>query len=112
MSKLFVFAPQDDEVAIAPRIAREAAAGTHVVCAFLTDGGAPAVRDAESRGVLCALGWSDVICVGLPDGRLVEHLEEAFQAIGGDPDEIITLAWEGGHQDQDAAHRLALDVRI
>jgi len=112
MSKLFVFAHQDDEVAIAPRIAREAAAGTHVVCAFLTDGGAPAVRDAESLAVLESLGVRDVIFVGLPEGRLVEHLEEAFQAIGGDPDEIITLAWEGGHQDHDAAHLVALALAI
>src|ERR1051325_724579 len=112
MSKLFVFAHQDDEVAIAPRIAREVAAGERVVCAFLTDGGAPAVRDAESRAVLESLGVRDVIFVGLPEGRLVEHLEEAFQAIGGDPDEIITLAWEGGHQDHDAAHLVALALAI
>src|SRR4029079_13639426 len=33
-------------------------------------------------------------------------------AIGGDPDEIITLAWEGGHQDHDAAHLVALALAI
>jgi hypothetical protein len=109
MSKLFLFAHQDDEVAIAPRIAREVAAGAHVVCVFLTDGGAPAVRDAESRAVLEEMGVSDVHFVGLPDGRLVEHLEEAYGAIEHiDADEIVTLAWEGGHQDHDAAHLVAL----
>lgn len=109
MSKLFVFAHQDDEVAIATRIAREVAAGARVVCAFLTDGGAPAVRDAESRAVLASLGVRDIVFVGLPDGTLVEHLEEAYRALEGiDADEIVTLAWEGGHQDHDAAHLVAL----
>lgn len=113
MSKLFVFAHQDDEVAIATRIAREVAAGAHVVCAFLTDGGAPKVRDAESRAVLQELGVHEVIFVGLPDGALVEHLEEAYRAIEHiDAEEIVTLAWEGGHQDHDAAHLVALALAI
>ncbi len=109
MSKLYLFAHQDDEVAIATRIARDVAAGAHVVCVFFTDGGAPAVRDAESRAVLRSLGVSDIRFVGLPDGALVEHLEEAYRAIEGiDAEEIVTLAWEGGHQDHDAAHLVAL----
>jgi LmbE family N-acetylglucosaminyl deacetylase len=109
MSELYVFAHQDDEVAIAPRIARDVAAGARVVCAFLTDGGAPAVRDAESRAVLAELGVRDVIFVGFPERELVEHLEEAYHALEEiDADEIITLAWEGGHQDHDAAHLVAL----
>jgi len=113
MSKLFLFAHQDDEVAIAPRIAREVAAGTRVVCAFLTDGGAPAVRDAESRLVLEELGVDEVHFVGLPERRLVEHLDEAYAAVEHiDADEIVTLAWEGGHQDHDAAHLVALALAI
>jgi LmbE family N-acetylglucosaminyl deacetylase len=113
MSELYVFAHQDDEVAIATRIAREAAAGTRVVCAFLTDGGAPAVRDRESRAVLEELGVGEVHFVGLPDGRLVEHLEEAFSALAGERfDRVVTLAWEGGHQDHDAAHLVALALAI
>lgn len=112
MSKLYVFAHQDDEVAIAPRIARDVASGARVVCAFLTDGGAPAMRNAESRAVLAELGVDDVIFVGLPDGRLVEHLEEALAALPRDVEEIVTLAWEGGHQDHDAAHLVALALAI
>lgn len=109
MSKLYVFAHQDDEVAIAPRIARDVAAGARVVCAFLTDGGAPAVRDAESRAVMAQLGVQDVIFAGFPERALVEHLEEAYRSIEAiDADEILTLAWEGGHQDHDAAHLVAL----
>ncbi|HYU25306.1 MAG TPA: PIG-L family deacetylase [Thermoanaerobaculia bacterium] len=113
MSKLFVFAHQDDEVAIATRIAREVAAGARVVCAFLTDGGAPQVRDAESRAALQELGVHELIFVGLPDGKLVEHLEEAYRAIEAiDAGEVMTLAWEGGHQDHDAAHLVALALAI
>ncbi len=113
MSKLYVFAHQDDEVAIAPRIARDVAAGARVVCAFLTDGGAPAVRDAESRAVLASLGVQDVLFVGLSERTLVEHLEEAYGALEAiDADEVITLAWEGGHQDHDAAHLVALALAI
>jgi len=113
MSKLFVFAHQDDEVAIAPRIAREVAAGERVICVFLTDGGAPAVRDAESRAVLAELGVQEVVFVGLRDGTLVEHLDEAYAAVEQiDADEIVTLAWEGGHQDHDAAHLVALALAV
>jgi len=108
MSKLYVFAHQDDEVAIAPRIARDVAAGARVVCAFLTDGGAPAVRDAESRAVLAELGVREAMFVGLPEKALVEHLEDAYAALPEDVDEVVTLAWEGGHQDHDAAHLVAL----
>src|ERR1043165_10179605 len=104
MSELYVFAHQDDEVAIAPRIARDVAAGARVVCAFLTDGGAPAVRDAESRAVMAELGVQDVIFVGFPERALVEHLDAAYYALEEiDAEAIVTLAWEGGHQDHDAA---------
>src|SRR5436305_3594234 len=104
---------EDDEVAIAPGIARDAASGARVVCAFLTDGGAPAVRGAESRAVLAGLGVQDVVFVGLSERTLVEHLEEAYRALEHiDADEVVTLAWEGGHQDHDAAHLVALALAI
>jgi hypothetical protein len=111
---LFVFAHQDDEVAVATRIVREVAAGTDVVCAFLTDGRRPEVRDAESRAVLESLGVRDIRFFGLPDGALVEHLEEALAALRsiGAVDEVVTLAWEGGHQDHDAAHLTALALGV
>lgn len=111
MSELYVFAHQDDEVAIATRVARNAKAG--VVCAFLTDGGAPGVRNDESRAVLASLGVHDVVFVGLADGTLVEHLEDAYAALAGlEFDQIVTLAWEGGHQDHDAAHLVALALAV
>jgi LmbE family N-acetylglucosaminyl deacetylase len=113
---LYVFAHQDDEYGIAARIARERDA----VCVFLTDGAAsvPAhIRDEESRRVLAKLGVDDILFLGsahgIPDGALVEHLERALQLLdeamrGRELAEVITLAWEGGHQDHDAAHLVAL----
>jgi LmbE family N-acetylglucosaminyl deacetylase len=119
---LCVFAHQDDEYGVATRIARERRAGRRVICAFLTDGAAKvpsSVRDAESRGVLARVGVdeSDILFLGsqhdIPDGSLVEHLEAAFHVLElamreRDLGEVITLAWEGGHQDHDAAHLVAV----
>jgi LmbE family N-acetylglucosaminyl deacetylase len=111
MTALFVFAHQDDELAIATRIERE----RNAICVFLTDGGNPTVRDAESRDVLTRLGVDDFHFLGadIPDGTLVEHLESAYAHLTAAMeqkriDEVLTLAWEGGHQDHDAAHLVAV----
>jgi len=119
---LCVFAHQDDEYGVAARIARERRDGRRVICAYLTDGAASvpsAVRDGESRAVLTQLGVpdDDIFFLGsehdIPDGSLVEHLEAAFHLLDHamherDIGEVITPAWEGGHQDHDAAHLVAL----
>jgi len=119
---LCVFAHQDDEYGVATRITRERRAGRRVICAFLTDGAASvpsSVRDAESRSVLTRVGVdeSDILFLGsqhdIPDGSLVEHLEAAFHILDRavrerDIGEVVTLAWEGGHQDHDAAHLVAV----
>jgi LmbE family N-acetylglucosaminyl deacetylase len=119
---LCVCAHQDDEWGIAARIARECRGGRRVVCAFLTDGAASvpsAVRDAESRAVLLDAGVraDDILFLGsrhgIPDGSLVEHLDAAYlrlaAAVQGVPvAEVVTLAWEGGHHDHDAAHLVAV----
>jgi LmbE family N-acetylglucosaminyl deacetylase len=119
---LCVFAHQDDEYGVAARIARERKSGRRVICAYLTDGAAQvpsSVRDAESRVVLTHVGVdeSDILFLGsrhdIPDGSLVEHLEAAFHLLeravrDRDVGEVITLAWEGGHQDHDAAHLVAV----
>jgi LmbE family N-acetylglucosaminyl deacetylase len=121
---LCVFAHQDDEYGILSRIARECRRGRRVVCAFLTDGaayGPSAVRDAESRSVLAHAGVApdDVLLLGsghgVPDGRLVEHLDRALalleDAVSELPiAEVLTLAWEGGHQDHDAAHLVGVVI--
>jgi LmbE family N-acetylglucosaminyl deacetylase len=117
---LFVFAHQDDECLLSTRLAREVAAGRRVHCVYLTAGGAPAsVRDAESRVVLADLGVAEAdahfvgSAHGIPDGSLALHLASAGrlleEAVGRHPiHRVFSLAYEGGHQDHDAAHVVAL----
>jgi LmbE family N-acetylglucosaminyl deacetylase len=127
---VFLFAHQDDEAAVFPRIEAELAAGQRIVCIYLTDGGfggqSTAVRNAESLTVLTAMGVdaADLVFLGdqtrIRDGYLYESLELGFQAsldVVSGLASIATLyvmAWEGGHQDHDAGHLvgLALAVRL
>ena len=114
---VFVFAHQDDELATASRIRHARAGGEEVTCVYLTDGAsrvASDIRDAESRRVLESLDVHDVRFLGsrerIPDGALPEHLDRALELVEGEieaVDEVVTLAWEGGHQDHDAAHLVA-----
>lgn len=115
---LFVFAHQDDEVAAASRISFEIQRGTDVFCAFLTDGGAPRVRNAESIAALGSLGVApDHILVPgseipIADGTLPGHLNAALDHLerataGIQVHTVYCLAWEGGHQDHDASHLVA-----
>jgi LmbE family N-acetylglucosaminyl deacetylase len=122
MHALFVFAHQDDEIAAAARIAFLVRSGATITCVFLTNGegrGArSAERDQESRRVLTQLGV-DLSRVhfpgskeGIPDGALVEHLDRAYalleDCVSERVDEVWCLAWEGGHQDHDASHLIAV----
>ena len=123
---LFVYAHQDDEIATAARIRHMVRAGWTISCVYLTDGeGGRArsdVRDAESRRVLGELGLelARVHFLGsrerIPDGRLFEHLDRALAlteaAVAGVPDEVWTLAYEGGHQDHDACHLVAMAYAV
>ena len=118
---LFVFAHQDDEVAAASRIQFELGQGADVFCAFLTDGGTgvpPGLRNRESLAVLESLGVrSDRIAfIGsekpIADATLVDHLDAALSRLrermaGVIVDKVFCLAWEGGHQDHDAAQLVA-----
>ncbi|MBV8490634.1 MAG: PIG-L family deacetylase [Candidatus Eremiobacteraeota bacterium] len=123
MGALFLFAHQDDEYAAAPWIVREVAAGASIACVYLTDGGSrvdPAVRDAESRRALHALGVGDdavvFLAVGatrVADGALASRAVEASAALEvwlGNafvPERIYAPSYEGGHPDHDAAHVIA-----
>ena len=119
---LFVLAHQDDEVFLSTRIERERACGHAAWCAFLTDGRArgadPARRNAESLRVLgrLAVDAGHVrFSRSVPDGQLPLYLEpslaELSEWLGGITFErIYTTAYEGGHQDHDAAHLVALAV--
>ncbi|HEX6099549.1 MAG TPA: PIG-L family deacetylase [Thermoanaerobaculia bacterium] len=122
MHALFVFAHQDDEIAAAARIAYLVRSGATITCVYLTNGegrGAPsAIRDEESRRVLRHLG-ADLARIHfagseerIPDGALVEQLDRALALLESrvpeTVDEVWCLAWEGGHQDHDAAHLVAV----
>ena len=117
---LFVLAHQDDEVFLSTRIERERAGGHVVWCAFLTDGRArgadPARRNAESLRVLERLSVDPAhvrFSRNVPDGQLPLHLEPSLAELsawlgGVALQRIYTTAFEGGHQDHDAAHIVAL----
>lgn len=120
---LFVFAHQDDEVAAASRIMYEVASGAEVFCACLTDGSgrgaSSAVRDRETIAALTELGVAPerIFFLGsripIADGRLPESLEIALQNLERVTSSLriarmYALAWEGGHQDHDASHLVAV----
>lgn len=120
---LFLFAHQDDEVAVFHCIEKELRQGHRVVCGFLTDGSAaapPRVRNQESLAALSRLGvaGSDVWFIGEAAGIRDLHLHEsldaayaglvgALQSSLGDIGKIYAPAWEGGHPDHDATHLVA-----
>ena len=120
---LFLLPHQDDEVFIGPRISFELSRGSTSYFVYLTDGvitreGSP-VRDDESRTFLKRLGIAEeqIIFLGteshIPDGDLVNHLEKCFELLlerikGHAFTEIYAPAWEGGHEDHDAAFLIGL----
>lgn len=114
MNVLFVFAHQDDEVAAATRMLLALRDGDRVICAYLTDGAirvAAAVRNDETRRALARIGVTDLFFAAIPDGNLPEHAAQGLAFLEqniGEVGEVVTLAWEGGHQDHDAAHVIAL----
>lgn len=112
----------DDEFAILPFLSVAQREGRDLHLVWLTDGAAagsdPGRRQAESEGVVGRFGLRPKtmrfigIERGLPDGYLHEHMDRALLAVSdvleGLPAEVELLlpAWEGGHQDHDAAHAL------
>jgi LmbE family N-acetylglucosaminyl deacetylase len=115
MNVVFVFAHQDDEIAFASRIRMNVGRGDRVTCVCLTDGASavPASRrDEESNRVLATLGVPPLLVdrERIADGFLPEQMDRALaflERAAIDAEEIVTLAWEGGHQDHDAAHLIA-----
>jgi LmbE family N-acetylglucosaminyl deacetylase len=119
---LFLLAHQDDEIFIAPRISYELSRGAAPFFVFLTNGvtgGDRSERDNESRACLKRLGVHEeqIVFLGtefhIPDSQLVSHLEQCFGSLiekikGYAFDEIYAPAWEGGHQDHDAAFLIGL----
>jgi LmbE family N-acetylglucosaminyl deacetylase len=121
---IFLLPHPDDEFGVFAEIDATRAAGNRALCIFLTDGAAagqsPERRNAESTGVLQKLGVdsADIAFLGcqldVPDGSLAQHLtrvKAGVEAIVGAStpfDRIYMPAWEGGHQDHDAAHLIGL----
>ncbi|MDF4002847.1 PIG-L family deacetylase [Luteibacter sp. PPL552] len=123
---LFVFAHPDDEFFCIPFI-RDAVKELHEVrFVYLTDGAwggqSASRRIQESLRVLSRYGVnaSQVHFLGhemnIPDGKLHLHLSAAYEAIrslcGERLTNVFSPAWEGGHQDHDATHALALAVAL
>lgn len=124
---LFVLAHQDDEFFCLPFISRALAEGKHVKCVYLTNGGYGGQpidrRITESLKVLQAVGIdaANVTFLGvqekIPDGLLHLHAAQVFVALRSfcqrnRPSQMFVPAWEGGHQDHDVCHALALYVSI
>jgi LmbE family N-acetylglucosaminyl deacetylase len=123
---LFLFAHQDDEFSVFQKILDELAAGSKVVCAFMTTGtvgGAPPeARNRESLAVLKKLGVGegDVIFVGqqlkIDDGALMHRLADAaawlrsWIAACPSLSGLYLPAWEGGHPDHDSLHAVGVTV--
>jgi LmbE family N-acetylglucosaminyl deacetylase len=123
---IFLLPHPDDEFGVYAELEASRAAGRPALCIFLTDGAAagqsPKRRNAESTAVLTKLGvgGSDIAFLGcqlgVPDGSLAKHLHRVkagVEAIIGAVtpcDRLYMPAWEGGHQDHDAAHLLGLSI--
>jgi LmbE family N-acetylglucosaminyl deacetylase len=120
---LFLFAHNDDEFFVLPRLQREVAAGNSVMCVYTTDGAAyhesPERRFAESQKVLgsCGVPPEAIIPLGaqrkVRDGTSFRHLECLWKDLlaltsSRKIDRMYVPAWEGGHADHDAAHLLAV----
>jgi LmbE family N-acetylglucosaminyl deacetylase len=122
-SHLFLLPHQDDEFGVFHVLEDVISRGHRPVCVFLTEGsfrGRPGRRDDESRRVLLELGVDpqDIHFLGtrltVPDGDLASHLNVLFDHVNdlvapiGPLAAIYVPAWEGGHQDHDAAHALGV----
>lgn len=122
---LLVFAHPDDEFAVFPWIECAVREGSEVHAAWLTDGGWGGqdigIRQRESVAVLESLGMRQDCMhflgaqLGIEDGRLHASLGAATDALlelaaGMAATELMAPAWEGGHQDHDAAHLAACAV--
>jgi LmbE family N-acetylglucosaminyl deacetylase len=123
---VYVLAHPDDEFACSIPIRNAILAGDDVHCLYLTDGGyggqSVRVRMDESLRALALLGVERerVHFLGaehaLPDGALHRHFDRAAAVLSDwfrarSAIDIVHLpAWEGGHQDHDAAHLIGAMV--
>lgn len=120
---LFVLAHNDDEFFVLPRVLRERAEGRECLFLFTTDGAAygesPERRLSETLAVLgrCAVDPTAVVSLGtqlgIRDGTSHQSISSLWRGMqeslkGHAISKVFTLAWDGGHNDHDAAHLLAV----
>lgn len=120
---LFLFAHQDDEYGVFPLLEQLVGRRESIRVVYLTsgtlDGQRSERRNRESTDVLARIGIEEtqIYFAGadskFPDGKLYQYAKEAAAAVvaflenGVAPTRIYAPAWEGGHQDHDAAHIIA-----
>lgn len=132
--RILLLAPHPDDEIVACGIAavRARAEGARIFTLYLTTGvpprevlwpwqrgryGARISRRREEAVAAAALfGWEPVGFLDIPSRRLIAHLDEAAAAIGEalgetQASELWVPAFEGAHQDHDAANALAASVR-
>lgn len=123
---LLLLAHPDDEFAVFPWVGEAVRLGRQLLVVWLTDGGWGGQplepRRRESMAVLSRLGVAiaDMHFLGelhgIGDGTLMHHAEEAAAHVLAllddipSPAQVWMPAWEGGHQDHDAAHLVGLHV--
>lgn len=112
----------DDEVFFSARILQEIALGNELFCVYITNCHHkftdPKIRLKESYNALAYLGVAraNIFPIGIhnnfPDGQSFRYIDSIFSTVQAAltkirMDEILTLAWEGGHVDHDVAHLIA-----
>lgn len=108
---LYIFAHQDDEVPILPKLAVDVRNERDVRIIWITDGAGtapPSVREKESRSVMDMVGipQDNLYFLGHPDMYSYKHLDMAYRdvmEIAGKHSfvEVTTNAYEGGNIDHD-----------
>ncbi|EYT64919.1 GlcNAc-PI de-N-acetylase [Dietzia sp. UCD-THP] len=129
--RLVVVAPHpDDEIlGVGVTASRFAAAGVDVTVVAVTDGDAShpdsptlsphrlaELRVEESRTACSLLGLPGPVRLGLPDGKVREHLDHLTGAVtgivdDGGPGTLVLATWRGdGHPDHEAVGQAAADA--
>ena len=109
MKYLFVFAHPDDDVLVAGSMFELARQGHVVEATWVTDTATMGGREArqnEARAVARCLGVTSVRFLNMPSQRLHTGVRAGLEILRAhlrevEPDEIVTVAYEGGHIDHD-----------
>jgi LmbE family N-acetylglucosaminyl deacetylase len=117
---LYVFAHQDDEMFVLPKMILEVKRGTPVAAVWITDGAKsanPKQRQEESTAAMEMIGvpHERLHFLGYPDSKSFEHFRPAFDrtlAVASElkPAQIVSPAYEGGNVDHDTANFVAAQV--